>query len=56
MKYGANDRVQTIMTVHNLAFQGYFGWEIFHQLYLPDQAAIGGARVLWRHRLPQGRA
>ena len=26
------------MTVHNIAFQGYFGWEIFHQLYLPDHA------------------
>ena len=40
MKYGANDRVRSIVTVHNLAFQGYFGWEIFHQLYLPDQAAM----------------
>jgi starch synthase len=40
VKYGASDRVKSIMTVHNLAFQGYFGWEIFHQLYLPDHAAM----------------
>lgn len=39
VKYGGNDRVKSIITVHNLAFQGYFGWEIFHQLYLPDHAA-----------------
>lgn len=39
VKYGANDRVRSIVTVHNIAFQGYFGWEIFHQLYLPDQAS-----------------
>jgi starch synthase len=39
VKYGANDRARSIITVHNIAFQGYFGWEIFHQLYLPDHAA-----------------
>lgn len=39
VKYGMLRRARSVITVHNIAFQGYFGWEIFHQLYLPDHAA-----------------
>jgi starch synthase len=38
VKYGPRDDVRTVMTVHNLAFQGHFGWDIFNQLRLPPHA------------------
>lgn len=38
IKYGPSDRVKTVMTVHNMAFKGFFGPEIFSQLRLPPHA------------------
>lgn len=38
VKYGPSDRVRTVLTIHNLAFQGHYGWDIFSQLRLPDHA------------------
>lgn len=38
IKYGPSDRVKTVMTVHNMAFKGFFGPEIFTQLRLPPHA------------------
>jgi starch synthase len=38
VKYGPRDDVRTVLTVHNLAFQGQFGSEIFGQLRLPPHA------------------
>lgn len=38
MKYGGAPAVPTVMTVHNLAFQGQFGAEIFPALGLPHAA------------------
>lgn len=43
IKYGPSDHVKTVMTVHNMAFKGFFGPEIFNQLRLPPQAfGVGG--------------
>lgn len=36
-------RVKTVLTVHNLAFQGVFGWEVFPELRLDHRAANEGA-------------
>ncbi len=36
-------RAKTILTVHNIAFQGLFGWEIFNELRLDFRAAQEGA-------------
>jgi starch synthase len=41
--FNAPTRVKTIQTVHNLAFQGRFGWEIFPKLRLDHRAANEGA-------------
>lgn len=41
--FNAPTRVKTIQTVHNLAFQGRFGWEIFPELRLDYRAANEGA-------------
>lgn len=38
VKYGSTEVVRTVMTVHNLAFQGQFGWDIFSQLQFPEHA------------------
>lgn len=38
IKYGPSDRVKTVMTIHNIAFKGFFGPEIFSQLRLPPHA------------------
>jgi starch synthase len=39
----ADSRVASVMTVHNIAFQGQFGAEVFAELELPDEAyAIDG--------------
>lgn len=43
IKFGPRDDVKTIMTVHNMAFKGFFGADIFGQLRLPPQAfGLGG--------------
>jgi starch synthase len=42
VKYGPSDRVKTVMTVHNLVFQGHFGWEVFGRLDLPPHAFYEG--------------
>ena len=42
VKYGPSDQVKTVMTVHNLVFQGHFGWDIFHRLDLPAHAYYEG--------------
>ncbi|MDB5472698.1 MAG: glgA, partial [Devosia sp.] len=38
IKYSTSDQVKTVMTVHNMAFKGQFGPEIFGQLRLPPHA------------------
>lgn len=38
VKYGPSSTLKTVMTVHNMAFQGTFGAEIFAQLRLPLHA------------------
>lgn len=38
VKYGPSATLKTVMTVHNMAFQGTFGAEIFGQLRLPAHA------------------
>jgi starch synthase len=38
VKYGPSDRVRTVMTVHNLVFQGHFPAEIYGRLDLPPHA------------------
>ncbi|RYD91048.1 MAG: glycogen synthase GlgA, partial [Sphingobacteriales bacterium] len=38
IKFSPSDRVKTVMTVHNMAFKGFFGGEIFSQLRLPPHA------------------
>jgi starch synthase len=43
MKYGPPSAVRTVMTVHNIAFKGHFGSDIFPQLRLPPAAFdVGG--------------
>jgi len=37
-KFGPSSSLKTVFTVHNLAFQGSFGSEIFSQLRLPPEA------------------
>lgn len=41
--FNAPTRVKTVMTVHNIAFQGVFGWDVFNGLRLDYQAANTGA-------------
>lgn len=38
VKYGPSSTLKTVMTVHNMAFQGTFGSDIFGQLRLPPHA------------------
>lgn len=43
IKFGPSDRIKTVMTVHNIAFKGSFGSDIFPQLRLPAHAyGLGG--------------
>lgn len=43
IKFGPHDRVKTVMTIHNIAFKGSFGADIFGQLRLPPHAFdVGG--------------
>jgi starch synthase len=41
--FNAPTRVKTVLTVHNLAFQGVFSWDIFPDLRLDFRAAQEGA-------------
>jgi starch synthase len=41
--FNAPTRVKTVMTVHNIAFQGRFGWDVFNDLRLDFRAASEGA-------------
>ncbi len=43
VRYNGLPAVKTIMTVHNIAFQGVFGWDIFNALRLDYRAASEGA-------------
>ncbi|MDR3474035.1 MAG: glycogen synthase GlgA [Devosia sp.] len=38
VKYGPSGRVKTVMTIHNLVFQGHYGPEVFGRLDLPPHA------------------
>src|SRR6185312_8706964 len=42
VKYGPSDRVKTVLTVHNLVFQGHFGNDVFARLDLPSHAFYEG--------------
>lgn len=43
IKFGPRDDIKTVMTIHNIAFKGFFGADIFGQLRLPPQAfGMGG--------------
>lgn len=41
--FNAPTKVKTVMTVHNIAFQGVFGWDVFNGLRLDFRAANTGA-------------
>lgn len=41
--FNAPTRVKTIMTVHNIAFQGHYGWDVFNAIKLDYRAAQEGA-------------
>ena len=41
--FNAPTPVKTVLTVHNLAFQGVFGWDVFPALRLDHRAAHEGA-------------
>lgn len=42
VKYGPSDQVKTVLTVHNLVFQGHFGSDVFGRLDLPPHAYYEG--------------
>jgi starch synthase len=42
LKFNAPSPVKTVQTVHNIAFQGLFGWEVFNELRLDFRAAQEG--------------
>lgn len=42
-KYNAPTGAKTVMTVHNIAFQGHFGWDVFNGLKLDYRAADDNA-------------
>jgi starch synthase len=39
VRFNGGSRAKTIQTVHNIAFQGLFGWEVFNDLRLDYRAA-----------------
>ncbi|MGN6488578.1 MAG: glycogen synthase GlgA [Devosia sp.] len=43
VKYNAGSLAKTILTVHNIAFQGIYGWDIFNALRLDYASASEGA-------------
>ena len=43
IKFGPRPDIKTVMTIHNIAFKGFFNADIFGQLRLPPQAfQVGG--------------
>ncbi len=43
LKFGPPNTVKTVMTIHNMAFKGFFNAEVFGQLRLPPAAfGVGG--------------
>ena len=43
IKFGPTSHIKTVMTIHNIAFKGFFGADIFGQLRLPPHAfGVGG--------------
>ena len=43
IKFGPTSHIKTVMTIHNIAFKGFFGADIFGQLRLPPHAfEMGG--------------
>jgi starch synthase len=45
--FNAPSRVKTVMTIHNMAFQGRFSWDVFPQLRLDYRSASEGAIEYW---------
>ncbi len=43
VRYNAPVPVKTVLTVHNIAFQGRYGWDVFNALRLDHRAAAEGA-------------
>jgi starch synthase len=43
LAFNAPTHAKSVLTVHNIAFQGRFGWEIFNQLRIDYRAAQSGA-------------
>lgn len=43
LAFNAPTRARSLLTVHNIAFQGRFGWDIFNELRLDFRAASEGA-------------
>ena len=43
VRYNAGSAAKTLLTIHNIAFQGVFGWEVFNALRLDYAAASEGA-------------
>ncbi|MBK8086355.1 MAG: glycogen synthase GlgA [Devosia sp.] len=43
VRYNAPVPVRTVLTVHNIAFQGRYSWDIFNALRLDHRAAADGA-------------
>ena len=56
LAYDGRPRPATVMTVHNLAFQGHFPADLLGALSLPPQAFARRCRVLRRHRFSQSRS
>ncbi len=57
MRFGGAVGIPTVMTVHNLAFQGQFGASIFGELGLPASAmALDGVEYYGGVGYPQGRS
>ena len=46
-RYNAPTGVKTVLTIHNIAFQGVFGWDVFNGLRLDYRAAGEGALEYW---------
>jgi starch synthase len=46
-RFNAPTGVKTVLTVHNIAFQGVFGWDVFNALRLDYRAAGEGALEYW---------
>ena len=42
-RFNPGSTAKTVVTVHNIAFQGVFGWDVFNRLRLDYEAARSGA-------------